>query len=341
MRLSLPVIFTPIRTRIGTVEQAKLMSDLRVAILGCGRMGKERARCVTQLGAHIVAVGDIQIDRAAALAAAYGSCVLPTPEAFVDAAVDAVFVCTPPKNRGVLELIAVRSKVAFFVEKPIGASLATSFSVLGELAKQPVIHGVGYMNRYRASVRHARCLLSRSTVLGISVYWVGKTYQVSWWLDPAASGGPHNEQATHAFDLCRFLVGEISSVRTTFQRVAPDQSPLAAASSIGFECGSVGSIFYSCQANAKDIGARVFAAEGTIALTGWDLRMTENTIDGTAPETQSEDIFLVETEAFLSAVRAGRQELVACNWSDAMGTQTALDAARDSARLVAEVNIGG
>jgi predicted dehydrogenase len=310
------------------------MSELKVAILGCGRMGKERARCVTQLGARVVAVGDIESNRANALAAAYGARVLPIPGAFADSGVDAIFVCTPPNNRGILELAAIRSNVAFFVEKPIGVSLATSLPVLEELRKTPVIHAVGYMNRHRASVRHARCLLSRSTVLGISVYWVGKSYQVPWWLDPTASGGPHNEQATHAFDLCRFLVGEISSVRTTFQRIAADRQPLAAASSVGFECGSVGSIFYSCQADAKDIGARVFAAAGSIAFSGWDLRMTENTIDGTAPETQSDDVFLVETETFLRAVETGRQELVACDWSDAMGTQAALDAARDSAGVL-------
>jgi myo-inositol 2-dehydrogenase / D-chiro-inositol 1-dehydrogenase len=305
------------------------MSDFNVAIIGCGRMGRERARCVHDLGGTIAGVYDVDLNRARSLAAEHNSRIMGTPEEFVNTGVQAVFFCTPPNHRTAV-LAAIHAKLPFFVEKPIGPSLAACTPVLQALNSTPVVHSVGYMNRNRASVLYTRALLRRCTVLGISVHLVGKAYGVPWWLDEAASGGPHNEQATHAFDLSRFLIGEMSCVSTTFPEQDTAKRPsLSAASSIRFECGAVGCVFYSCQANTKDIGARIFAAEGSIALSGWDLRMTENTIDGSMPEIQSEDIFVVETGTFMKAVQAGRQDLIACDWADAMRTQATMDASRN------------
>jgi hypothetical protein len=68
------------------------------------------------------------------------------------------------------------------------------------------------------------------------------------------------------------------------------------------------------------------AAEGGINLTGWDLRITSNSIDGIIPEEQcEEDIFLKETSHFLTAVRTGETKSIQSTFDDAFRTQVLVD----------------
>src|SRR6266542_3034427 len=93
---------------------------LRIAIVGCGRMGLHHARSSTQLGHRITVACDVDLARAVALAANHPGC-----QSVADAArirwseIDAVFVCTPPFARGPVELLAVEAGVPIFLEKPI------------------------------------------------------------------------------------------------------------------------------------------------------------------------------------------------------------------------------
>ena len=292
-------------------------------------MGRERARCAHKAGARIRAVYDSDAVRAEELASQWEASVFGTPDAFEEEGFDAVFLCTPPGSHRSLALAAVRAGISFLVEKPVSTSYEINDPVGAELARRPVLNAVGYMNRYRASIQQTRKLLTGRHVLGICCHWVCRKYSVPWWMDLASSGGPLNEQATHLFDLCRFLIGEISFVESVSSMPfdSGDLS-LGAASSIRFESGALGTVYYSCEASAKDIGVRIFTSEGAVALAGWDFQLTENSIDGSVPTTQPEDIFAVETMAFLESVRTGRRGLIASDWLDAMKTQRVTDAAR-------------
>ena len=56
------------------------MSDFNAAVIGCGRMGRERARCVHDLGGTVAAVYDVDLNRARSLAAEYNSRIVENPE---------------------------------------------------------------------------------------------------------------------------------------------------------------------------------------------------------------------------------------------------------------------
>ena len=88
---------------------------------------------------------------------------------------------------------------------------------------------------------------------------------------------------------------------------------------------------------------RIFTDRGTLALTGWDFQLTENTVDSVLCTKAEEDVFLEETRAFLDAVRDGRQELILSSFCDAQHTQLAMDASRASIRahVAMEVNNHG
>ena len=303
------------------------MYRLRVAVIGCGRMGRERLRSSRAWGAEIAGVYDPDLQRANDA----GASVFHDPDDVRKAGCDAVFLCTPPNQRNSYALAAIDAGSALFVEKPIGPSAATAGAVTAALSGHSVPTAVGYMNRYRRSVQHAAHLLTRHQVLGVSGTWVCRSYGVPWWQDVSASGGPHNEQATHLYDLCRYLIGEVREVRSLFQDPGTASPPLAAATVLQFESGALGTLLYSCQASGKDIGFRIFTTAGSLAFSGWDLQLTENTIDGTfADAADPEDIFLTETSAFLDAVSSGDTSTIRCDWFDAVRTQKLVDAAADS-----------
>lgn len=303
------------------------MRRLRVAVIGCGRMGRERLRAARAWGAEIAGVCDVDPLRAREA----GAPLLTGPIELLKSGCDAVFVCTPPSQRGPYALAAIQEGAALFVEKPIGPSSLAVQAITEAVERSPVLTAVGYMNRYRLSVQLASRVLARQQVIGVAGFWVCRTYSVPWWLDFAASGGPHNEQATHLYDLCRLLAGEVTAVTALFHEPAGGGPSLAAATAVRFRSGATGTVFYSCQAAAKDIGLRVFTSTGSLLLSGWDLRLAENTIDGTLTAAgESEDIFLIETSAFLDAVATGDDSLIRSTWPDAVRTQALVDAAVDS-----------
>jgi len=299
-------------------------SELRVAIVGCGRMGRERARCARALNARVQFVFDVDGARARELAAEHDAAVVEHPDQFFTAAIDAVFVCTAPGHRGQIEMSCMDHWTPFMVEKPLGTSAAQCARLMDRLRVEPLLTAVGYMNRYRSTVQFARAIVRQANVIGAAAHWVCGRYRVPWWQEERLSGGPHNEQATHLFDLSRFLLGEVAQVEGI------TASPSRVSCTLRFESGAVGTTLYSCDARNKDIGFRIFTEEGTLLLSGWDFRVVENSITNMLPEYQPEDVFLLETRAFLEAVSTGNRNLVQCDFADAFRTQQLMDAARES-----------
>jgi predicted dehydrogenase len=307
-------------------------------------MGNERARATAALGHELAVVYDPDTERARALGTKYSALqVLEDEEKLPWSSLDAVFICTPPNLRLKYQLAAIETGLPFFVEKPIAIASSDCAAVLSALSLRPTIHAVGYMNRCRDSILFARELLAKCKVLGVCCHWVGRKYTVDWWLNADQSGGPLNEQATHAFDLSRILVGEISLVSAT----AGDSSncsdlSLSVACTLNFSAGPLGTIFYSCEADDKYINLRVITAGGLLEFSGWDLRVTANSINGDIPPIRDcdQDIFVGESDRFFTAVQRGDPSMVPCNLEDAYRTQLVVDAARLSIRSGQRVSVG-
>ena len=300
------------------------MPELKVGIVGCGRMGRERGRCAAALGAKVSLVFDTDPARAQSLCDEYCSTPAQHMEECLETDLDAIFVCIPPGSRGTFELHCMDRGVPLLSEKPAGISAVTVSLLSDRSLRTCTINAVGYMNRYRSSIQAVRRKLPTVNAIGFSAHWVCRPYGVPWWGVEELSGGPHNEQATHLFDMTRFLFGEISAVQSR----AVGRTRVS--SILQFRSGVVGNVFYSCDGNSKDIGIRIFTDRGILALTGWDFAMSENTVDSDLAGPRNEDIFLEETRAFLNAVQQHRQELILSNFFDAHFTQLAIDASRQS-----------
>jgi predicted dehydrogenase len=280
----------------------------------------------------MTAVYDADQERAEALASQHNGCrVAKSALDVVHGAPSAVFICSPPSSRGPIELAAIDAQIPFLVEKPVGVSAAQATPILEKLSGSNLVHAVGYQNRCRRSVEHAKQILTGRTILAISAFWVGRKYLVPWWLRSEDSGGPINEQATHLIDMSRHLCGEIAGFSCCLGAVeAGTKDVLSAAIALRFKSGAFGSLIYSCEAKDKQIGIRVITDDGGLTLSGWDLVLTQNEIDSSGLETQVDDVFVVDTKRFLDAVAENRPESVSCTFKDAWQTQTAVDQIRAS-----------
>ena len=294
-----------------------------VAIIGCGRMGRERAVQLRRLGVTIALLVDESLEHARLLAADIpGARVAMSLDDAGTRGLDALFVCTPPGSRRASVSAAAKNGLALFVEKPIATTLEDAAWMRDTTAGAGIMTAVGYMNRYRRGVSQARRLAASSQVLGMNCHWTCKPYSVPWWRQADQSGGPVNEQATHLVDLCRYVGGEIGHS----QSYVSDDGETAGAL-FHFRSGALGTLLYSCGAPQKDIGLSVFTRDGAMHLDGWDFRLADDAGGGAEP-SDADDPFAAETRAFISTLHSGDRSIIRSTMADAYETQRVVEQLR-------------
>src|SRR3954464_11507541 len=130
-------------------------TGLRVGVAGVGRIGAFHARSLLSLDAvESVTLADLDPARAATLAAEVGAESAPSPEALVEAGIDALVIAAPtPAHRALLSLAAAAS-IPVFCEKPVALDLPTLDAVVAETAG--ILVQVGFQRRFDAGYRAAR-----------------------------------------------------------------------------------------------------------------------------------------------------------------------------------------
>jgi len=294
-----------------------------VAIIGCGRMGRERAVQLRRLGVTIALLVDESLERARLLAADIpGAGVAASLDDPGMRGLDALFVCTPPGSRRASVAAAAKNGLALFVEKPIATTPEDAAWMRDTTASAGIMTAVGYMNRYRRGVSQARRLAAGSHVLGIHGHWTCKPYSVPWWRDVDQSGGPVNEQATHLVDLCRYVGGEIDQCQSSVSNDGETAGAL-----FRFRSGALGTLLYSCGAPQKDIGLSIFTRDGAMHLDGWDFRLADDAGGGAEP-ADADDPFAAETRAFIDALQSGDRSMIRSTMADAYETQRVMEQLR-------------
>ena len=124
----------------------------RFAVVGVGHFGQCHARILSTLqGAQLVAVVDIDADRAAAVAAETGA----VPETDVTALtgrVDAVTLAVPTESHHAVALPLLERGVSVLVEKPMARSVAEADALVAAAEASGAVLAVGHTERYNPAV---------------------------------------------------------------------------------------------------------------------------------------------------------------------------------------------
>jgi predicted dehydrogenase len=193
---------------------------MRVAIVGCGLIGQKRAKSLGRCG-KLVAVADVQPERARQLAAQYPGC-----EATADwqacvsrSDVDAVVVSTVNDSLAPVTLAAVRHGKHVLVEKPAARNPEELRPVVEAAREAGVVVKVGFNHRFHPALQKAHALVNAGAV-GPLLFIRGRYghggrpgYDREWRADPAiAGGGELLDQGVHLIDLSRWFLGDFTDV---------------------------------------------------------------------------------------------------------------------------------
>jgi predicted dehydrogenase len=177
-------------------------------------MGQRRAGALH--GARLVAVHDLDRERAEAVASSQARCevVARAEDALARPDVDVVLVCTPHHALAPVALAAIEAGKHVLVEKPAARTRAELEPLLRAAEGRKVTVRVGYNHRFHPGVQQARALLREGAVGELMMirarYGHGGRlgYEREWRADPAQSGGGElMDQGVHLIDLARWFGG--------------------------------------------------------------------------------------------------------------------------------------
>jgi predicted dehydrogenase len=302
---------------------------VRIALVGTGWQGQGHLNTLKQVqGVELVGICDMNVEMLEKAAEKFQ---IPGFNDYVqmleEAKPDGVIICTPPAAR--LELVRESAErgIHCFIEKPPAKDLEMANQVSEILEKTGVINSVGFMHRYSGLVDRCKELIAgKKIALVRSAMLDGLALRPNWprwFFDKARSGGPAFDQAIHIFDLSRYLVGEVAQV-SGFQGnlVVPKGGDFTVEDSFSLSLQYEGGIL---QNHAHSWVYPDYVSQ--IELVSDELHVTldfakgslTGNVDGETISFQTEDaLYQQELEAFVQAIREGRQDLIRSSYKDSI-----------------------
>ncbi|MDD5482525.1 MAG: Gfo/Idh/MocA family oxidoreductase [Kiritimatiellae bacterium] len=195
------------------------MQKMKVAIIGAGLQCRRRAPAVRACAqTELAVIADRTFQKADAAAKDFGCAAVKTwQEAVAMEEIGVVLVCTPPYAHAEIGAAALRAGKHVLCEKPLARSLAEADAMLAAARQAKKILKCGFNHRHHPAVREAKAALERGDI-GQALFArcrygiCGRPeYEKEWRADPdQAAGGQFIEQGTHAIDLFRWFLGEIT-----------------------------------------------------------------------------------------------------------------------------------
>ncbi len=313
-----------------------MAKTVKVGIIGSGGMARAHMPCLKAMdNVQVVGFCDINLERAQAMAQEHGAEAFEDPGMMLTATkADCAYVLLPPFGHGAAEMACIERDVPFFIEKPINNKGKQAAKIAEAVAAKGLLTSAGYMNRYRKGIQEAKKLLAKDPAVYVYGGWIGGKPNPNpaspisvWWVQKAMSGGQFVEQVTHTVDIVRFLCGEVSEVSACaargFNKGIPDYDiDDALAVSLHFVGGGVCHLVSCCASNARGgVFLDVYAANVAFKFEGWGHDCTIFR-PGQEPEKipGSEDIFRIEDEAFIKAVRTRNPKGILCPYEEAFKT---------------------
>jgi len=307
---------------------------LRLGLVGGGWISRQHLDALQRLG-RTELIGAVAGSRATAdeVTAQWGGTSYDDLDRMLEAGrPDVVYVAVPPHRAvGVAERL-VAHRIPFLTEKPLSALDAEGPARLAEVIEQNrLVVAVGYHLRALDMMPEVRARLAAKPAQLFVARWLDSTPEPAWWGRTDQGGGQVVEQATHLYDLARYLVGDATVVGAASTRDLATSTPEvdvadSSAAIIRFESGAVGSL-----ANTRKISTAVIEVE--IVSDGLLTRLSKHPDrgqgdwhasfdDGTVIRAISAecDPYEKQAAAFLDAVEWADPGGVLCTYEDALRT---------------------
>ena len=198
-----------------------MKQELKLGLIGCGEIGGLRAAAIKRLSTHqLVAVSDVDEDRARTLSAKYGGAVEPDWRCLVQRDdIEAVVISTPPHLHSEMCIKALESGKHVLCEKPLGRTPEECREILEAADQHGRFIATGFNYRFYPSIQKARALLD-SGVIGeldhVRSYagYSAKDHNHPWLHDvEVMGGGALRDNGIHLIDLTHYFLGDVAEVK--------------------------------------------------------------------------------------------------------------------------------
>ena len=306
---------------------------LRLGLIGAGWIAGQHLAALARLGrTELVGIVSGTGAGATTLSARWGGRVYADLDRMLDdARIDVAYVCVPPFRAVPAGERLVGRGIPFLTEKPLAADdPAGPERLAAAIQRAGLVVAVGYHLRALDIMPEIReRLVDRPPEL-IVAQWLGGTPAPAWWRRAAQGGGQVVEQATHLYDLARWLIGEAEVVGAVSIRgaAAPSDSvdvADATAATLRFETGAVGS-FSSTRLLPADVISVAITSDGLLTVltkgerSQGDWHATFHDRGATIERHAVRDPYEIQAAAFLDAVASRDASRVLSTYADALRT---------------------
>jgi len=282
-------------------------NKIRVAVVGAGDFGRNHARVYRELeDAELVAVVDVNADRARAVAQEFGATVLPDADALAGR-VDAVSVAVPTADHAHIGCRLLEQGMDVLVEKPMAASLAEADRLIAAAGKHARVLQVGHLERFNPAMAAVEKVVTRP--LFFEVHRLGVFSPRSLDVDVIY------DVMIHDLDILLALVNApVKDLKAVGIPILTNKVDIAHAR-IEFESGAVANVTASRVSTERVRKMRFFQEHEYISMDyarrdALRVRVASAAGDGRPPQfhfeklaTDPEEPLRAELRAFLEAVR--------------------------------------
>jgi myo-inositol 2-dehydrogenase / D-chiro-inositol 1-dehydrogenase len=197
------------------------VSAIRVGIVGAGWIAREHRRVLDSVPeAELVAVCDVDSERATALAAGTGARTYLDWRDLLDREdLGALIVCTPPRSHREPATAALNHGLPVYLEKPIARTPRDAARIVAAAGRAGAVCAVGYQWHALDLLDDLPGLLAGQQIGLLVGTSIGPTQSRPWFVDMRAGGGNLLERGSHHLDLARAVAGEVVQVQAAASRV--------------------------------------------------------------------------------------------------------------------------
>jgi myo-inositol 2-dehydrogenase / D-chiro-inositol 1-dehydrogenase len=306
---------------------------IRLGLVGAGWIARLHLEALARLGrTELVGVVSRTTEGATALTDAWGGLPFDDLDRMAESVrPDVAYVCVPPYQAVAIGERLVELGIPFLTEKPLAADdMDGPASLAAAIEQAGLIVAVGYHLRALDIVPILRQRLAERPPRIVVARWLAETPPPAWWSRVDEGGGQVIEQATHLYDLARYLVGEAQVIGAASVR-SDDASPGrtvadAAAAVVRFETGAMGSFASAHRLETASIEI-AFASDGLLTTLRkipdggqGDWHVTFDDGHQLLDVRTERDPYEIQAAAFLDALDGGDPGLALSTYADALKT---------------------
>jgi perosamine synthetase len=201
------------------VPSSNETKNIRIGIVGCGQIGRWHLDAYNlNPRVKLVALADTDLNRAQEFAKEVGAIAYSSYKEMIEHEnLDGVSICTVPSTHRDIAVDLLDAGINVLCEKPLAVSVTQAKEMVSKAKEKNLLLLTGFKFRFFDEVLKAKEMLEKESigrVLNFRLMFGGYMDMAGSWYSrkEISGGGVIIDNACHAVDLIRYLLGEVNSV---------------------------------------------------------------------------------------------------------------------------------